>query len=658
MKIRGFRIEPGEVEAVLASAPGVETAVVVVREDEPGERRLVGYFVPEHAEAPVKESTLRDPLAEHLPAFMLPSALVMLDALPLTPNGKLDRKALPVPRGFRPDEAGTFLAPRGQMEELVAGLWAEVLGIEKVGAEDDFFVLGGHSLLATQVISRLRDALGVEVPLRDLFEHPTVAGLAAAAQDALQTGGTAMPPLEKVPRDERLPLSFAQQRLWFIDQLEPESPAYNMPMPLRLKGALDGALLDRALSEVVRRHEVLRTRFDSADGRPHQVIQEAEAVFLPRVDLRGLGGEESLHEARRLSRRDASSPFDLARGPVMRGSLLLLGEGDHVVLFNLHHIAGDGWSTGILVDEVSELYSAFAQGREPDLPQLPVQYADFAAWQRGWLQGEVLEGELAHWRQRLEGAPPYLDLPTDRPRPQDPLRRSETVRWDLSPELSASLRHLGRKRGATAFMTLAAAFQLFLGRLSGQGDVSLGTPIAGRTQRQVEGLIGFFVNTLVLRTRFSPGDSFEEVLARVRESVLEAQTHQHVPFERLVEELVSDRELPHPPLFRVLFSLQNMPEGQLGLGDLQVEPLEESGGVAKYDLNLSLSDDGGTFSGGLEIDTDLLDASTARRWLEQLEHLLTALVEAPDRPVAELSWVSPAERNQLLGEWAGATSNY
>ncbi|HEX8271925.1 MAG TPA: condensation domain-containing protein, partial [Longimicrobiaceae bacterium] len=404
-KIRGFRIEPGEVEAQLAAHAAVREAVVLVREDVPGEKRLVGYVVP--SGEGVAAAELKEHLAGRLPEYMVPSAIVAMESFPLTPNGKVDRRALPAPEGA---DAAEHVAPRTPTEEILAGIWADVLHRERVGVTEDFFALGGHSLLATQVVSRAVAALGVDIPLRALFEAPTVAGMAVRADAALREGvGMQAPPIVPIPRDgSPLPLSFAQQRLWFIDQLEPGSATYNMPFPLRLRGSLDVGALEGALAELVRRHESLRTVFGMVDGEPVQVIQPAGERRLEVVDLRDGAEDEREAEARRLVGDDARHPFDLARGPLLRTTLLRLDEAEWVLLVNMHHVVSDGWSMGVLTREVSALYGAFSEGRPSPLPELEVQYADYAAWQRAWLVGETLERQIAYWKERLAGAPPLL----------------------------------------------------------------------------------------------------------------------------------------------------------------------------------------------------------------------------------------------------------
>ncbi|HEU0080191.1 MAG TPA: condensation domain-containing protein, partial [Longimicrobiaceae bacterium] len=458
VKIRGFRVEPGEVEAVLAGHPQVREAAVVVRETAPGERRLVAYAAAE-AGAEVTVAGLRAWLGERLPEYMVPSAVVLLEAMPLTAHGKVDRRALPAPEWGSAEEA--YQAPRSEVEEILCGIWSSVLGAERVGVQDDFFALGGHSLLAARVVSRAVAALGVEIPLRALFEAPTVAGLAERVEALLREGaGVAAEPVVRVPRDgSPLPLSFAQQRLWFIDRLEPGSAAYNIPFPLRLRGALHLPALAAALTEVVRRHEALRTVFADVGGEPAQVVLPAAPFPLPVVDLGALPESVREAEARRLAAEDAAHPFDLARGPLLRAALLRLGEGDAVLLGNVHHVAFDGWSLRVLLRELSSLYPALAAGEPSPLPEPPVQYADFAVWQRAHLSDEALRGQLGFWRERLAEMPPVLELPTDRPRPPVAGDRGGGVGFALPAGTAQALRALARREGATLFAVLLAGFQ-------------------------------------------------------------------------------------------------------------------------------------------------------------------------------------------------------
>ncbi|HEX4494606.1 MAG TPA: amino acid adenylation domain-containing protein, partial [Thermoanaerobaculia bacterium] len=644
VKIRGFRIEPGEIEAALLALPGVREAVVTVRE-EAGGRRLVAYVAGDAASEEIRGS-----LHERLPDYMVPAAFVKLESLPLTPNGKVDRKALPAPEESSVPE--TFIAPRTPVEEVVAGLWSELLGVERIGADANFFELGGHSLLATQVMSRLRQAFGVEIPLHDIFEAPNLEDLAARIESARRSGTLASaPPLLPMSRNEELPLSFAQERLWFVDQLEPGSPLYNVAAALRVAGPLDAGVLALTLGAVARRHEALRTIFmEARAGTPAQEIQPAEDFRLPIVDLSGLPEDAREALALTLAGEEAGRPFDLTRDLLLRGLLLRLARQDHAFVLTMHHIASDGWSIGVLVREVAALYPAFAAGRPSPLPDLPVQYADFAVWQRSWLRGEVLAQEIAFWRQQLAGLPPLLELPSDHPRPAVQRYKGAERPARLPAGLSRQISALARKEGATLFMVLLAAFQSLLSRHSGQDDLAVGSPVAGRNRVETEGLIGFFVNTLVLRGDLGGAPTFRELLGRVRENALAAYLHQDVPFEKLVEELAPERSLAHAPLFQVMLVLQNAPLGSLEIADLHLRPVNVGSGTAKFDLTLTLEERGGVLVGTMEHATDLYDATTVDRLLASFERLLAAAMAEPDLRAEELPLLGEAERQQLL-EW-------
>jgi amino acid adenylation domain-containing protein len=640
VKIRGFRIELGEIETALATLPGVREAVVVVRSD--GDRRLVAYVVGD-----VVAEEMRRSLRERLPEYMVPAAFVMLAALPITANGKVDRKALPAPE-WHGDEEEDYLAPRTPVEEILAGIWSELLGLERVGADSHFFDLGGHSLLATQMLSRLRSAFDAEIALRVLFEVPRLADLAARVEEARRAGaGQSTPPLVPMPRQGPLPLSFAQQRLWLIDQLEPGSPLYNIPAALRVEGPLDGPVLALCLGETVRRHEALRTVFAAPDGSPVQVVQPAQPFSLPVVDLTGLPERAREALALTLGGQEAARPFDLMRGPLLRSVLLRLAEGDHVLALTMHHIASDGWSMGILVREVAALYAALAAGRPSPLPDLPVQYADFALWQSSWLQGEVLERETAWWRQQLAGLPALLELPTDRLRPAAQSFRGSTRPMRLPAGLTRHLAALGRREGATLFMVLLAGLQALLARTSGQDDLAVGSPAAGRNRMEVEGLIGFFVNTLVLRGDLAGEPTSRELVGRIRETTLAAHMHQDVPFEKLVEELAPERSLAHAPLFQVMLVLQNVPVENLEIRDLRLRPVSVKATTAKFDLTLSLTEHDGELIGMAEHATDLFDATTIDRLVGHFERLLAGMAEEPERRISDVDLLTAAEALQL-----------
>ena len=581
---------------------------------------------------------------------MIPAAFVILASLPVTPSGKLDRAALPEPNLAAEI---SLAAPRGLAEELLASLWAHLLGREKVGAQDNFFELGGHSLLATRLISRVRAVFQVEIPLRSLFDAPTVAGLAAVIEEERGGAGLLAPPIVPVGRDRELPLSFAQQRLWFIDQLRPGESNYNLAMPLRIAGPLDAALLGRTLSDVVRRHEVLRTRFQDVDGRGVQVIRPPSPVDIPRVDLGALPRAAVEAEALRVAKEAAERPFDLGGGDLLRLTLLRLnGEGsDHAALFVLHHIISDGWSTGVLVREVMAIYEAFAAGRPSPLPELAIQFADFAVWQREWLTGEVLERQLAYWKARLTGAPAFLDLPTDRPRPALQSTAGASRRVHFAASLVGPVTALSRREGVTPFMTLLAVFQALLSRYSGQSEVVVGTPIAGRDRLELEPLIGFFVNTLPIRTGIGGGAGFRRLLAEVRTATLDAYVHQDLPFEKLIDELGLERHLSHTPLFQTMFALQTLPSEALILPGLTVSSMAVGGRTAKFDLTLDLEERNGEVRGRLEYSTELWDEETMDRLLLHLGSLLEGVVAEPEARVLELALLTPVERHQLLAEW-------
>jgi amino acid adenylation domain-containing protein len=654
LKVRGFRVEPAEVEAALGGHPGVREAAVVARRGAPGDERLVAYLVatPEE-EAPAAE--LRQFLADRLPPHMVPSAFVALAALPLTPAGKVDRRVLAaLDLAPAPEEEGrAFAAPRTPVEEILAAAWQEVLGVERVGVRDDFFALGGHSLLATRILSRLRGAFSaspIELSLRAFFAEPTVAGLARRVEAARQAAaGWRVPPIPRVPRDRPLRLSFGQERLWLAEQLQPGTGAYDSFLPVMLSGALEVPALARVLAEVVRRHEVLRTTFTPGAGGPVQAIAPPPARWpLPVVDLGALPEPLRDAELRRQNAAEARWPFDLERGPLLRATLLRLGAREHALFLNLHHAVCDGWSTAVLTREVGALYRACRAGRPSPLPALPIQYADFAAWQRRWLTGEVLERQLAYWRGRLGQDPPPLDLPTDRPRPPVPGARGGFAGRTLPPDLAAALRALGGRHGGTLFITLLAAFQLLLHRYSGQARVNVGTPVAGRTRVEVEDLIGFFVNTLVLSTDLAGDPDLAALLGRVRAGTLAAFDHQDLPFEKLVAALASGRDLGRQPLFQVMLVLQNNRREKLDLPDLEMTALPPAGRVTQFDLVLGAVELEAGVALNLAYAADLFEPATAERLLGHFEALLAAMAAAPRGPVAALPPLAAAERLQLV----------
>jgi amino acid adenylation domain-containing protein len=661
VKVRGYRVEVGEVEAALQSHPAVERAVVAADRSHGG--RLVAYLVARRPRE-LDASALRTHLGGKLPEYMIPAVWIEIPAVPLSANGKVDRRALPDPDAVAAglSAAATIVtgarpaarAVRTPAEELLAGVWTELLGIAEAAPGDDFFALGGHSLLATQLVSRVRGLFGVELPLRQVFEHPTLQDLARQVLALSSRQGTD-PAAAPAARIES-PLSFAQQRLWFVDQLEAGSVAYNMAFGAELTGDLgepETALLRRTLTEVARRHQALRTRFVSTPNGPVQLVAPPAAAAVPVACLAGLPEAVREREARRVMAAEARRPFDLGVLPLVRTALLRLAPRRHLLVATQHHIISDGWSAGVMLREVAVLYSAFRRGLPSPLPELPIQYSDFARWQRQWLQGEVLEAQLAYWRGQLAGAPLQLQLPADRPRPLQPSRRGGVLGVALPAGLSERLAALSRREEVTLFMTLAAAFGLLLGRHANQEELLLGTPIANRNRHETEALIGFFVNTLVLRLDLSGRPAFSQLLRRVHDVALGAYAHQDLPFERLVEEAAAgrDHDPRQAPLVQAVLVLQNAPLETLELPGLGCRTFPISSGKVKFDLTLSFGMRDGQLAGSLEYDGELFDPATARRLAARCETLLEAVAADAAGPIDELPLLSPAERHQVVGEW-------
>jgi amino acid adenylation domain-containing protein len=661
VKVRGFRIELGDIEAALLQHAQVHQAVVVAREDQPGDKRLVGYVIPE-GESALTPAELRAFLKERLPDYMIPTAFVTLAQFPLTPNGKVDRRALPTP-GVTAGEVREYVAPRTLLEEDIAAIWAEVLRIERVGMHDNFFELGGHSLLATKVVARLREKLSIDPPLSALFEVPTVAELAekiATTKQAAQPV-TALP-LVPVPHDQPVTLSFSQERMWLLQQLNPTSTTLNLPLTLRLRGQLDQVALERSLTEVMQRHETLRTSFVAADeGRPLQIIAPRLDVPLKIVDLRATAEAHRSAALEALLTQTMLRPFDLTQAPLWRAVLTRTSDTDFTLQLVLHHIICDGWSLTVLAREVSALYAAFVAGQPSPLPALPIQYADFCAWQRAQLSGEILQEQQAYWRKQLQGSPPLLDLPLDHPRPAMQTFRGAQVSTILPDDLLTALKTLSQQEDVTLFMTLLSAFQILLARLSGQDDIPVGSPIMGRTRAEVEGLIGVFINNLVLRTDLAGHPTFRDVLRRMRAVALDAYAHQEIPFEKIVEDLQPERSLSHSPLFQVMFNMMSFGVDRVELPDLQVEfgITPELG--ANFDMTLYSIDRLGHVEFVLVYNVDLFDQPRMVGLLDQYLALLMQLVEQPDRPIGSYSLVTPVAqsvlpdpRQPLRNDWLGS----
>ncbi|WP_414754485.1 amino acid adenylation domain-containing protein [Anabaena sp. CCY 9910] len=711
VKIRGFRIELGEIEAALSQYSDVQAACIIPREDTPGDKRLVAYVVA-HQDSTITISELRQFLKAKLPDYMVPSAFVMLDALPLTPSGKVDRRALPAP-DLDNEITDKYVAPRNPTEELLAQIWAQVLKIEKVGIHDNFFDLGGHSLLATQLISRIRNVFRVELPLRELFASATISELARSLEQLQQHDlELSAPPIVPRTKNTDLPLSYAQQRLWFLDQFEPNSPSYNIPVALRLVGTLNQAALEQSLQAIIHRHEALRTNFVTVEEKATQVVRDWGLGIgdwglgiISVVDLQHLPTTEQESFLEDLAQEQGQISFNLTNEPLIRVTLVVLSQTEHALFVCMHHIVSDGWSMGVFVQELAALYDAYSQDRQEEkgqwagskgenrdavctpprssslkgrglLPLLPapcspasssrqspltplaIQYADFAIWQRDWLQGDVLQKQLSYWQQQLANAPTLLSLPTDRPRPSVQTFSGAYQEFALSVELTQKLVKLSQEQGCTLFMTLLAAYDTLLYRYTGQDDILVGSPIANRDRLEIEGLIGFFVNSLVMRTNLAGNPSFSELLGRVRDMAMDAYAHQDLPFEMLVEALQPERDLSHTPLFQVMFVLQNTPMSPIELTGLMVTPLIIKGSTAKFDLTLSMQNTDTGLVGAWEYNTDLFDASTIERMAGHFVTLLEGIVTNPQQQISQLPMLTAVEQRQLLIEWNATQVDY
>jgi amino acid adenylation domain-containing protein len=647
VKIRGFRVELGEIEAVLLRHPAVSQVTVAVREDIAGDKRLVAYVVLEPGSDDSLLPELRAHAAGGVPDYMVPSAFVALDALPLGATGKIDRGALPAPDPRSVAEAG-YAPPTTEQEKSLCEVFAEVLEVQPVGVDDDFFALGGHSLLATRAIAKIRARFGPNVALQALFELRTPRRLAGEVGEL----STEVDAIRPVARDGALPLSFSQQRLWFLERLTPNSGFWNVAMGVRARGPLDVDVLGRALSAVVARHEALRTVFRDDGGTPVAIVQDASEIRFTVIDV----ADEA--EALALATTDAARPFDLARGPLLRARVLRLAPEDHAVLVTVHHAVTDGWSHAVFWGELTEAYAAALEGREPALPELPLQYGDFAVWQRDHLTGAVLDRHVDYWRDRLAGLRP-LELPLDYPRPAVATSAGASQPWELPEDLVRAARALGDEEGATLYMTLLTAFTVVLSRFADTEDVAVGTPVAGRTRPEVERLIGFFVNMLVLRTDVSGDPSFRELLGRVRDSTVGAIEHQDLPFEHLVEALAPERDLSRNPLVQVVFQLMRAP-GDKGdrLGGARVEPLLDEHAFTRVDLEVHLIEDGDRVCGTVLHATALFEADTVRRMLHHLTVVLRAALSAPNAPLSAVSLLDDADRHQLLEDWNDTEVKY
>jgi amino acid adenylation domain-containing protein len=658
VKVRGYRIELGEIETVVLGHEGISQAAVVVREDAHGEKKLVGYVAVNQGHE-ITESELRAWVEKRLPEYMTPKEWMVLDELPRKAHGKLDRAALPEPRGeaARKAEVGTIDEPVAlelTLEEIITGIWSEVLHRGKLKRDENFFALGGHSLLAMQVIARIREVLRVEIPVRRLFEEPTIMGLATKVEDELRRHkGREAGAIRKVSRDRDLPLSFAQQRLWFLQEYEERKSLYNIATVIRLRGKLNVKALESAISEIISRHESLRTRLALRDdGNPMQVIDHAVPFHMTTTTLLASEQPEKERQLRQIIQEQSEHIFDLFRGPLLRGLLVRISELEHVFILVMHHIVSDGWSSGLFTRELAALYERNIGKTTASLPELPIQYPDYAAWQREWLESGVLEEQLTYWRKQLGIPGKPLDFPKAKLRPTLPKHAGSRHYFEIDSTTMEQLQQVARQESVTLFMTLLSAFQILLCRYSGQTDLSIGTPIAGRSRRELEGLIGCFVNTLVLRTDLTGEPTAAQCMARVREVCLDAYAHQDVPFEKLVEELEPQRDSKHTPFFQTMLILQNQPRAEWKLPDLELVQEFVEVNNAKFDLTLSFNEQlGGRLRARLEYRAQLFDEPAIARMGQHFLVLLQNMLAYPKRRISELGYLTDTEREQLLVDW-------
>ncbi|NET13338.1 MAG: amino acid adenylation domain-containing protein, partial [Okeania sp. SIO1H6] len=643
VKLRGFRIELGEIESALSTHPQVQQNVVICREDTPGNQRLVAYIV--SSEKSLNSKDLRPYLQSKLPEYMVPSVFVLLETIPLTPNGKIDRKVLPAP-DIDLTNTDEYIPPQTPTQEILAKIFAEILEVTKIGIHDNFFNLGGHSLLATQVISRIRQSLAIEIPLKTLFESPTVEQLDKSIEQLTENSTTLqIPVIQPLPRNgESLPLSWAQERLWFIDQLEGGSETYNDSGVLRIKGNLNDDALKSAIVEIVRRHEVLRTRFEANDGTPVQIVEPDINFQLEVSDWQNLSPHQQETDLQKYARQEAAKPFNLTTGHLLRVSLLKFSATESILLVTMHHIISDGWSIGVFIKELSDLYTAYSQNQTSPLTELPIQYGDYSFWQQQWLSGEVLENLISYWKQKLAGAPPTLELPFKKEETEIRNGQSKIESFTLSPTIAEKLHGLSRQEGATLFMTLLATLQTLLYRYTNSDDIVVGTDIANRNQAETESLIGFFVNLLVLRTNLSGNPTFKELLKRVREVTLEAYAHQDLPFAKLVDVLRPERKANTTPLFQILFVLQNAPVPEFELPNLKIAPFVIDTEIARFDLAIFVEETEAGITWNLRYSTDIFEQQAIAQMSSHLQTLLTNIANNQETKIKDLEMLTESEK--------------
>ncbi|WP_035830123.1 condensation domain-containing protein, partial [Crocosphaera watsonii] len=664
VKIRGFRIELGEIENVLNTHSDIRENVVVVKEAQNGNKCLVAYLVPfQGIESTNKNNpnrltqNLRRYLNDKLPSYMIPTMFILLDRLPLTPNGKVDHRALPIPDWNWFSKNEDFVLPNTPSQEIMVSIWQEVLKIDQISIKDNFFERGGHSLLATQVISRVREAFNIEIPIKTLFEFPTVEELSQKIDRVDDHRHSTFLTIDPISRERPLSLSFAQQRLWFLDQLEGKSATYNIPAALILEGQLNQQALEQSINTIIGIHESLRTRFNNVNGEVIQIIERERPISLKVINIEKLETNEQKKQVKLLALEEAQKPFNLTNDPLIRVSLIKLGVQSNILLITLHHIIFDAWSIGIFFRELAEFYAAYSQGKDINLPSFSIQYADYAAWQRKWLSGEAEQNQVNYWKKKLKGLPLLLEIPTDYPRPPVQTFQGTHQSFSLNQELSKKLKQLSQREGVTLFMLLLSAFAILLSRYSRQKDIAVGSPIANRNRSEIEPIIGFFVNTLLMRLNLEDSLTISQLLKQVRQTCLDAYAHQDIPFEKLVEELKPERNLSHTPLFQAMFALQNAPL-EFKLPDLSVSLMEVESGIAKFDLSLSMEESEQGLIGNWEYNTDLFAQETISRMIGHFQVLLEEIVNNPGKPIDKLPILTNQEKQKILVEWNDTAAEY
>ncbi|MBW4429031.1 MAG: amino acid adenylation domain-containing protein [Nostoc desertorum CM1-VF14] len=669
VKIRGFRIELGEVEALLSQHPDIRQAVAIVREDIPGDKRLVAYIVP-HQKSAANSISFKRFLEEKLPSYMIPAALMILDSLPLTPNGKVDRRNLPAPARTRSDLEEIFVAPRNPIEEKLAGIWTQLLGLDVIGVNDNFFHLGGHSLIATQMLARVRDVFSVELFFPQIFTHPTIAALTQLIAQGGEESQWQRPPIQRISHQGLVSVSFSQERIYFVHKLAPENSAYQFQSTMEFKGPLNVKALELALNEIVKRHEIFRTTYQEVNGRLYQVIHPHEGIAFKVVDLRDIPELERKTEAQKLVDAEILTHLDLTQLPIIQWAVFKLSDQEHIFTHVEHHMAHDGWSFNVFLSEMVALYEAFSAGKPSPLPELSYQFADFASWQREWAKTAEAQAQLAYWQQKLAGIPPLLELPYDRPRSKEQTYNGDHVTMELPVDLCESLRVFSHKEGVTLFMTMLKAFIILLHRYTGQDDIFIGSAVANRRMHQIEKIIGMIVNNLVLRTDVSGNLTVRELLERVRQVTMEAYANEDVPFDKVVEAIRPVRNLSHNPLFQVMFSFHNSAKPHLNFPGLDITLQEPaSNKSAKFDLDFlviprfeqSVQHGAKTGAKGitlvLEYNSDLFDAETIQAMLEQYEQVIIEIVANPEQQIGQIPLVTPSQQ-KLLGEWNQTDREY